>query len=277
MDGPVYRIGTEIADLMILTVYWIVCSLPILTVGASTSAVFYVYGKKARGEDAYVSKDFWKSFKQNLKPSIPITIILIILWLSSTFYVFILRGYGTKAPVYLSGIALFFAVEVTAITIYSLAVLSRFYMKTTSIFLTAFVLAHKHLLTTALIIVFIIGINFATLVMPILFIFIPVVVFATSSFLLQKVFTKHIKAMEDMKKVTEEAKEDQMQESGLEEAVEDEMQESELEETIEDEIQESELEEATENKMQESELEEGLDNVTTEQKAEEDKDFLKYI
>lgn len=67
LDGPVYRIGTEIADLLILTFYWIVCSLPIISIGASTTAVFYVYGKKVRGEDVYVTKDFLKVLKKTLR------------------------------------------------------------------------------------------------------------------------------------------------------------------------------------------------------------------
>lgn len=256
MDGPIYRVGTEIADVMILSLYWIVFSIPIITIGASTSAVFYVYGKKVRGEDCYLSKDFWKSFKENFKPSIPITLILILLWISSSLYVFILRGYGTGAPVYLSGIALFFVIEVTVITVYVLGVLSRFYMKTSALFLTAFVLAHKHLLTSVMIIAFIIGINFAALVMPILLIFIPVLIVAMSSFFLQKVFTKHIEAMEEINKTLKENDE-----------VDEEDNEAEDDNEVEEDNEGSrtEIEDEKEPKLE------------IEGNKDEDKDFLKYI
>ncbi|MGL4738846.1 MAG: YesL family protein [Cellulosilyticaceae bacterium] len=203
LDGPVYRIGTEIADAMILTLYWIICSLPIITIGASTTAVFYVYGKKIRDEDAYVTKDFFKSFKENFKQSIPITLILGVLWLSCGLYMFILNGYPEGAPVYISAIALFFTVEVTILTLYVYAILSRFHMNLKGIFLTAFVLAHKHIVSSALILLSMFAINYLMAVVPLVMFMLPVITIGVASCFLQKIFTDHIKAAEEIKKAEE--------------------------------------------------------------------------
>ncbi|MGL6173766.1 MAG: YesL family protein [Cellulosilyticaceae bacterium] len=192
MDGPVYRIGTELADIMILTLYWFVCCIPIITIGASTSSLFYVYGKKVREEDVYVTRDFFKSFKQNFKQSVPITIVLGLLWMSASMYLSIIVAYGGRAPVLLTGVAIFFIAEVCVISIYVLALLSRFYMKLPNIFMTAFVLTHKHLLTSLMLIVTIVVLNIATLMIPILTFVLPALIVAMLSYFVQKVFAKHI-------------------------------------------------------------------------------------
>lgn len=192
MDGPVYKIGTELADVMILTFYWFICCIPLITIGASTSSLFYVYGKKVREEDVYVTRDFFKSFKQNFKQSIPITIILGVLWISASMYLSIIIAYGGQAPVLLTAVAIFFIAEVSLISIYVLALLSRFYMKLPNIFMTAFVLTHKHLLTSLMLIVTILVLNIASLMIPILTFVLPALIVAMLSYFVQKVFTKHL-------------------------------------------------------------------------------------
>lgn len=194
MDGPVYRIGTELADVMILSLYWVICCIPIITIGAATSSLFYVYGKKVRNEDVYVTRDYFKSFRQNFKQSIPITIILLILWISAFMYINIIIAYSGYAPTLLTAVALFFVIEVIAISIYVLAILSRFYMKVHSTFMTAFVLAHKHLLTTVTLIVSFVGINIISLFIPILMFVLPALTVAILSYFVQKIFNKHIEA-----------------------------------------------------------------------------------
>ncbi|MGL4344465.1 MAG: YesL family protein [Cellulosilyticaceae bacterium] len=220
LDGPVYRVGTEIADAMILSVYWLLCCLPIVTIGASTTAVFYVYGKKVRDEDCYLTKDFFKSFKENFKQSIPITLILGALWLSCGLYMFILNGYPEGAPIYIAAIALFLTVEVTVITLYAFAILSRFHMTVRGVFLTAVVLSHRHIVTSGLIVLSLFAINYLVTTVPLLLIMLPVITMGVASCFLQKIFTDHIKAAEELK----------MAESGEEDEEADEQESEEYEE-----------------------------------------------
>ena len=41
-DNPVWRYIGKFGDLIILNILWIICSIPIFTIGASTTAVYYV-------------------------------------------------------------------------------------------------------------------------------------------------------------------------------------------------------------------------------------------
>lgn len=77
-DGFVHRIMWGLYDLIILNLIWILCSIPIISIGASTTALFYCVGKIIRGEDLQVLRDFIKSFKANFKEASVVWLILII-------------------------------------------------------------------------------------------------------------------------------------------------------------------------------------------------------
>ena len=70
INGKFFKTLTKAGDFIILTLLAMVCSIPVITIGASLTAVFYAALKMARDEEGYVWKEFFKSFKQNLKQSI---------------------------------------------------------------------------------------------------------------------------------------------------------------------------------------------------------------
>ena len=76
-DNPVWRFIGKFGDLIILNVLWFVCSIPIFTIGASTTAVYYVTLKLARNDDGYTIRSFFKSFKENFKQATIIWLILL--------------------------------------------------------------------------------------------------------------------------------------------------------------------------------------------------------
>ena len=51
MDNGFFRTLGKLADLMILNILFIVCSIPIFTIGASLTAMYYVTLKMAENED----------------------------------------------------------------------------------------------------------------------------------------------------------------------------------------------------------------------------------
>ena len=64
-DNPVWRFIGKLGDLIVLNILWTICSIPIFTIGASTTAVYYVTLKLVRDEDDSTIKAF-------LGPSSPI-------------------------------------------------------------------------------------------------------------------------------------------------------------------------------------------------------------
>jgi uncharacterized membrane protein YesL len=74
---------SRISDLMILNFLWIICSLPIITIGASTTALYDITLKLVNEEEGYLFKGYFKSFKENLKKA-------TIIWIIILFVVFII-------------------------------------------------------------------------------------------------------------------------------------------------------------------------------------------
>lgn len=78
LDSPLMRFLSKVADLMWLNILTFVCSIPIITAGASFTALHYACLKLVRGEETYITKDFFKSFKLNFKQSTIIWIIILL-------------------------------------------------------------------------------------------------------------------------------------------------------------------------------------------------------
>ena len=76
-DNPVWRFIGKFWDVLILNVLWLVCSIPIVTIGASTTAMYYVTLKLARDEDGYTIRSFFKSFKENFRQATVIWLIFL--------------------------------------------------------------------------------------------------------------------------------------------------------------------------------------------------------
>ena len=60
-----------------LNLLWFVCSLPIVTIGASTTALYYTCLKIVRDEDSHVGATFFRAFRENFKQSTVIWLILL--------------------------------------------------------------------------------------------------------------------------------------------------------------------------------------------------------
>jgi len=197
LDAPIWEWLTELADVMLLSLYWWICSIPLITIGASTTSLFYVLGKKVRKESTYVTKDFFRSFKDNFKQSILISIILVIAWISAILYFLLARDNLLQNRVegiakFITPLALVFIFETLNISMYVCAILSRFHMKTYAIFTTAFILAHKHFFTTLMMTASVLVTGILLLKAPIIILIVPGVIVGLISFLIQKIFNKYM-------------------------------------------------------------------------------------
>lgn len=67
VDGKLVTMLSKIADLVILNLLFLLCSLPVVTIGASSTALYGVTLKMARNEDSYPCSSFFRAFKENFK------------------------------------------------------------------------------------------------------------------------------------------------------------------------------------------------------------------
>lgn len=79
MDNVVVRALSKLGDMICLNVMWLICCIPIITIGASTTALYTVMLKLVKNEEGYVFRGFLKAFKSNFKQSTIIWLIILIL------------------------------------------------------------------------------------------------------------------------------------------------------------------------------------------------------
>lgn len=89
-DSILMRGLNMIANIVILHFIWLLFSLPIFTIGASTTALYYTSMKLIRTGEGYLFQNFFKSFKENFKQS---TIIWLVMLLVGFLYITDIR-YG---------------------------------------------------------------------------------------------------------------------------------------------------------------------------------------
>ncbi len=78
-ENAVFRMINKLLDLMVLSLVWAVCCIPVVTAGAASAALYYAVVKAVRHQRSYPVREFWKSFRANLKKGILIQVIWLML------------------------------------------------------------------------------------------------------------------------------------------------------------------------------------------------------
>lgn len=76
LNNPLMRGLTDIFNLILLSVLWLICCIPVVTIGPATAALYYVVQKMLRLENRGILRCFFGSFRENLKQGILLTLIL---------------------------------------------------------------------------------------------------------------------------------------------------------------------------------------------------------
>lgn len=126
LESPVMRFLSLVGDLMILNLLMFLCCIPVITMGAAFTGMHYVLLKIVRGEEGYLVKGFFKSFKQNFRQA-TILWLLILLFLAVYIGDFLIFGYsGTEFPKALIAVILAVAVIFLMVSVYIFPMLARF-------------------------------------------------------------------------------------------------------------------------------------------------------
>lgn len=87
LDSPVMQFLTGLADLMILNLLYLIFCIPIVTIGAATTALYRVMLNHEKDETANPARQFWRAFRANLKPAITLFLIMLIPMACIIYYV----------------------------------------------------------------------------------------------------------------------------------------------------------------------------------------------
>lgn len=148
-EGPIFSILDKIGRMILLSIFWIVGSVPIVTAASSATALYYAIVKSVRREYGAAHKEFWKSYRANLRRGIPITVIGLLLAALLYGNIRILSAAEQGNNLLLWGSIVLLAL-LGAMAVYICPILSRFSMKAFSACRLAFVMAIRFFPVTIL-------------------------------------------------------------------------------------------------------------------------------
>jgi len=179
-DNAVMRVLAKIFDIGWLSIVYVLFCIPIVTIGAATTSLYYVGAKVLRKDRSYVWTEFWRSFKQNF---IPATIMWVMFAAAYGLLYFNINMVGltdaeSQYGGYLAGAYIALGVIVACVMSYAFCVLYRFDMKVGKLFRFFLYLAFRHFLHTLLLLVilFVAGFGIYTgfaVQIPFLLMFVP--------------------------------------------------------------------------------------------------------
>lgn len=195
LDNGFFSFMGKVWDMILLSIMWVLCCIPIVTIGPATAAMYYSVVKVIRRERGYVTREFFHSFKENFKvgaiSSVIFFVMTYILYIDFT-YAKAMQDQGAKyGDIMFAG---FIAITTIGlfVLVFSYPILSRFTLNLKGLIKTSFIISMKHFPTT-LLMVFIIAV-FALgvwLIYPLIFIA-PSLCCLICSFLIERIFKKYM-------------------------------------------------------------------------------------
>ena len=149
-NNPFWKGMGRIFDVCELNILWLMCCLPVFTIGPATTAFYYAMINLVRGEETYVHKDFFRSFRRNFKQGTLVGLLLTALGAFLVLDVYIARRSGTG--IYTFFMVFFFIILLlwSFVTLYTFPLLAKFEYKTKDLFVMAFTMSVRHFPQTLL-------------------------------------------------------------------------------------------------------------------------------
>lgn len=145
MDNKFFTFMNKVADLCILNIICLVCCIPIVTAGASITAMYYVTLKMVRNEEAYIVRSFFKSFKDNFKQATIINLIMIAVGAILYLDLNVAKNMPGSAGKIFHVIFMAFVIIYYVLFLYVYPILARFYNTIRNTIKNALFMAIRHL------------------------------------------------------------------------------------------------------------------------------------
>ena len=151
-DSPIMSFLARVADLVILNVLWLLCCLPVVTAGASATAMYHVVRHLQEESISSVTRDFFRSFKSDFRQATPVYLLLLIPTAAVVMNAWILSAQSSDVvPVYVRAIWMVSALMLTFVVSFVYPVMAYFDDTVWKTLRTAAVLAVAKLPRTVLI------------------------------------------------------------------------------------------------------------------------------
>jgi uncharacterized membrane protein YesL len=203
-DNRVFAALGKLVDCVILCALWLLFCIPVFTIGASTTALYYTVHKSVARSRGYVYRSFWSSFKSNFKQSTLMWLIMMVIYLVLYFDLFImsneLANGGTLGPLYY----VFLVLTALAVVwnVYIFAYSARFENTKKATMRNAAVIATVNFGWSLLILVLLVVAAVIVYLLPVLIFLVPAALFLLYDLILERIFRRYM-SEEDLAKEKE--------------------------------------------------------------------------
>lgn len=190
-ENSFWEFMTNMTNVLFVGLIWLICCLPIITIGASTTALYDYSLQLANSTDGYVLKSFFKAFRNNFVKS---TVLWILMLLGTGFLVvdaYICLRMGTTLSRFLFFAIIAIGILYLIICIYIFPVLAYFQVNVKEAIKHAFIMGVGNLPLTLLIIIILAIGGFIIYTVPYLIFALGSFVAYVSSFCYLSVFKKY--------------------------------------------------------------------------------------
>ena len=200
-DNKVFEILGKAVDWVYIGILWLIFSLPVVTIGASTTALYETVHKVIRKSKGYVWRTFWTTFKTNFKKTTKIwliqLVVIAVLFLDMKIMQnFLEQGSKLGSLYYFFYISLFF---MYVWVVYTCAYAARIEDNVKTIMKNAAFMVVMNLPWALVIIALFIAAVILVSVSPICAVILPTGVFLLYDMILMRVFNKYINMADEDK------------------------------------------------------------------------------
>ncbi|MCR5797682.1 MAG: YesL family protein [Eubacterium sp.] len=205
-DNGVMRALSKIFDIGWLSIIYVVFCIPVVTIGAATTSLYYVSAKVLRRNRSYVWREFWSCFKTNFKPATILWLIYAALY-GLLWFNLNMVGITDKSSQYggyLAGAYIAIAVLAFIVMTYVFPLLSRYDMKPMKILRFSLYMSFRHFLHTLALLVILVAAGFGVFVgftgaMPVFLVFVPGTAGFLYTFPMEHILKKYLPEKEERK------------------------------------------------------------------------------
>jgi uncharacterized membrane protein YesL len=196
-DGPLFSFGEQVFDVMAVSIMWVICCIPIVTIGSATCALYYVAVKQVRKKSGSLLNNYFSSFRDSLRIGIPLTCMILIYITTMVAIIWVVSSMTKNGSLGVIGGYLSFAAKAMLLPLllvlpFLAPVVSRFSMSIGSLLKLSMVMSLRFLWRTILLLVLIIGSAILLWFIPYFIIALPGVCAVGCSFLIEPVLRKYM-------------------------------------------------------------------------------------
>lgn len=194
IDNPIMRGLSRVTDCLILSILWFVFSLPIVTLGAASTALYNTVFHYIRRGEGYLWQNFWTGFKESFKRATGAWLIALLALVLLFFDSLVFRSMQIQGrPLgFLYWVILGIMAILCGWTQYLFAYCARFEGGTLESVRLSFLLMAAHPLQSLVVLLFVVIAIVLILIVPFLVFLMPGFTTWLCSINIEQVFLKHM-------------------------------------------------------------------------------------